>query len=134
MEEMLPHEASGFLAENPEALFIDCRSDAEFYFVGHPVGANHVAWQDGPEWALNPHFVGEVRMLAGNSTDRPVVLICRSGKRSAAAAQALEAAGFTRTINVVHGFEGDLAANHQRGKLTAVKIPYHRGQAATAGS
>lgn len=117
MEEMLPREASGFLAENPEALFIDCRSDAEFYFVGHPVGANHVAWQDGPEWALNPHFVGEVRMLAGNSTDRPVVLICRSGKRSAAAAQALEAAGFTRTINVVHGFEGDLDANHQRGKL-----------------
>ena len=47
MQEMLPREAYRFLAENPEALFIDCRSDAEFYFVGHPVGANHVAWQDG---------------------------------------------------------------------------------------
>jgi rhodanese-related sulfurtransferase len=117
MQEMLPREAYRFLAENPEALFIDCRSDAEFYFVGHPVGANHVAWQDGPDWEINPHFVGEVRMLAGNSTDRPVVLICRSGKRSAAAAQALEAAGFTHTINVVHGFEGDIDENHQRGNL-----------------
>jgi rhodanese-related sulfurtransferase len=117
MQEMLPREAYRFLAENPEALFIDCRSDAEFYFVGHPVGANHVAWQDGPDWELNPHFVGEVRMLAGHSVDRPIVLICRSGKRSAAAAQALEAAGFTNTINVVHGFEGDLDEKHQRGNL-----------------
>ncbi|MCO5118041.1 MAG: rhodanese-like domain-containing protein [Burkholderiaceae bacterium] len=117
MQEMLPLEASRFLAENPEALFIDCRSDAEFYFVGHPVGATHVAWLDGPDWDFNPHFVGEVRMLAGNSIDRPVVLICRSGRRSADAAQALEAAGFTHTVNVVHGFEGDLDDRHQRGNL-----------------
>src|SRR5690606_21348396 len=142
MREMLPREAYQFLAENPEALFIDCRSDAEFYFVGHPVGANHVAWQDGPDWDVNPHFVGEVRMLAGNSTDRPVVLICRSGRRSAVAAQALEAAGFSDTLN---GWRHDGLPWEQlsRSRVSrpdpafrwmTVKFPYHRGLAATVGS
>ena len=52
----------------------------EYLFVGHPVGAHHVAWNDGPDWEINPHFVGQVKKVA--SMNRPVVLICRSGHRS----------------------------------------------------
>mgnify|MGYP001287926032 CR=1 FL=1 len=117
MKDLLPKEAHEFLRKTPDALFVDVRSDAEFFFVGHPEGAVRVAWFDGVDWTPNPHFVGEVRKLAGNSFDRPVVLICRSGRRSADAGTALEADGFTQVYNVVHGFEGDLNERRQRGHL-----------------
>ena len=114
MEHLLPTQAWDLLQREPEALFVDCRTDAEFFFVGHPVGAMHAALYDGPEWDTNPHFVSEVRKLSGQSPDRPVVLICRSGKRSVEAGNLLEDAGFTRVYNVLHGFEGDLDDDHRR--------------------
>ncbi|MGB7181562.1 MAG: rhodanese-like domain-containing protein [Burkholderiaceae bacterium] len=117
MEHLTPLQAQTLLNENPDALFIDCRSDAEHFFVGHPIGAIHVAWLDGPDWEINPHFVGEVRRLAGHSTERPVILICRSGRRSVDAADALINAGFTTVYNVLHGFEGDLDEKHHRSTL-----------------
>ena len=76
----------------------------------------HVAWNDGPDWAINPHFVGQVKKIA--SVDRPVVLICRSGQRSVDAGIALEQAGFSEIINVLEGFEGPLDERHQRSKLS----------------
>jgi len=117
MEHLLPKQAFEFVESNPEALFIDCRSDAEFFFVGHALGAMHVAWYDAPDWDLNPEFVTQVKKLAGHSLNRPIVLICRSGKRSVEAAEALETAGFSDVSNVLHGFEGDMNAERQRGKL-----------------
>ncbi|MCP5265788.1 MAG: rhodanese-like domain-containing protein [Burkholderiaceae bacterium] len=117
MEHLEPKRAAELLKVTPDALFIDCRSDAEHFFVGHPVGAVHVAWLDGPDWEQNPHFEAEVRRLAGHAVERPVVLICRSGRRSVDAGLALEQAGFVRVYNVLHGFEGDLDENHQRSRL-----------------
>ena len=117
MEELSPREAAEFLAANPDALLIDVRSEIEFLFVGHPVGAHHVAWNDGPDWEINPHFVGEVRKLVGQGEQRPVLLICRSGKRSRAAGEALVEAGFGRVINVRDGFEGELDASHHRNSV-----------------
>ncbi|NBS66360.1 MAG: rhodanese-like domain-containing protein [Betaproteobacteria bacterium] len=117
MEHLLPREAHAFIQQNPNALFVDCRSDAEYFFVGHAVGSIHVAWCEAPDWELNPHFTAEVRKLAAHVTERPVVLICRSGRRSAEAGLALEAAGFSQVYNVTHGFEGDLNADRQRGKV-----------------
>jgi rhodanese-related sulfurtransferase len=117
MKHLMPKEALEFLRETPNALFIDCRSEMEFLFVGHPVGALHVSWNDGPDWEINPHFVGEVRKLAGYGIDRPVILICRSGHRSVDAGHALEKAGFTEVYNVQHGFEGDLNDKHQRNTI-----------------
>lgn len=117
MKHLLPKEAYEFLETHSEALFIDVRSEMEFLFVGHPKGALHVSWNDGPDWDVNPHFVGEVKKLIGAMSNRPVVLICRSGKRSAEAGQALMAAGFRDVYNVSHGFEGDLDDNHHRGSV-----------------
>ena len=61
----------------------------EFQFVDHPTGAVHVAWIDEPDWVVNPHFVTEIRqlMLGGVTCEpgepcAPIILICRSGKRS----------------------------------------------------
>jgi rhodanese-related sulfurtransferase len=113
MNHLPPKEAFDFLRQHERALFIDCRSEMEYLFVGHPVGALHVAWNDGPDWAVNPAFVEQVDRLAGDR-QRPVVLICRSGNRSREAAEALERAGFARVFNVEHGFEGDLDESHHR--------------------
>jgi len=115
MKHLRPIEAFALLGQRPEVVLIDCRSRAEYRFVGHPVGAQHVAWNDVPDWDVNPRFAGEVRSLC--SVDRPVVLICRSGQRSIAAGQALEQAGFSEVYNVLDGFEGPLDGNHQRGRI-----------------
>ncbi len=117
MNHLKPLQTYEFLAQHPEALFVDCRSDAEYFFVGHALGSMHVGWYDGPDWDLNPNFVAEVLSLANDDTTKPVVLICRSGKRSIEAGQALEAAGFQQVVNVVHGFEGDRDDAMQRGRL-----------------
>jgi rhodanese-related sulfurtransferase len=113
MKHLKPKEAARFLTETPSAVFIDCRSEMEYYFVGHPIGAHHVAWNDGADWEINPHFVGQVKKVA--SMNRPVVLICRSGHRSLDAGVALEKAGFTDIYHVQDGFEGPLDETHHRG-------------------
>lgn len=117
MDHLKPKEAYAFLAENSEALFIDCRTDAEYFFVGHAIGSIHVGWYDGPDWELNRNFIPDVKKLSGGVNDKPVVIICRSGKRSVEAGEALESAGFKRVINVTHGFEGDRNDLSQRGML-----------------
>lgn len=117
MKHLTPKEAYAFLNENPEALLIDVRSEIEYLFVGHPKGAIHVSWNDGPDWEVNPHFVGEIKKLAGHGTDRPIVLICRSGNRSVSAGEALVEAGFQNIYNVLYGFEGELDENHHRGRI-----------------
>jgi len=116
MKHLTPKEAHQFLQDHPQAVFIDCRSEMEFLFVGHPLGAHHVAWNDGPDWEINPHFVGQVRKVA--SMNRPVLLICRSGQRSISAAQALEQAGFTDVYHVNDGFEGPLDEQHHRNTVS----------------
>lgn len=117
MEYLTPAECVQFLHDHPKALFIDCRSEVEYLYVGHPLGALHVSWNDGSDWDRNPHFVGMIKRLAGHSNERPVVLICRSGHRSVDAATALEEKGFPHVYVVQHGFEGDLDDNRHRGNI-----------------
>jgi rhodanese-related sulfurtransferase len=78
-----------------------------------------VPWYDGADWELNPHFVGQVKRIAGANFDRrPVVLICRSGNRSQEAGETLERHGLKNIYNVAHGFEGELNDRHQRSAST----------------
>ena len=119
MEHLDPRQAYEFLHNHADALFIDCRSEMEYLFVGHPVGALHVGWNDGPDWEVNPHFVGQVKKLAGTDhAKRAIVLICRSGNRSQEAGETLERHGLKCVYNVAHGFEGELNEKHQRNALT----------------
>src|SRR5260370_22642359 len=62
----------------------------------------------------NQEFVSAV---AGAITDKgaPLLFICRSGARSAAAAKAMTAAGYSTCLNVAEGFEGPLDAQAKRG-------------------
>lgn len=117
MHHLDPRAAHEFLQRRPEAILVDCRTEIEHMYVGHPVGAEHVAWQDGPDWEIDPEFADKVRRLVRQDLTRPVLLICRSGHRSLYAGEALEAAGFTEVINVLEGFEGPLDDDFHRGTL-----------------
>lgn len=117
MQHIDPSAAHACLQADSQALLVDCRTELEFMYVGHPVGAEHIAWQEAPEWDIDPHFVAKVKQLAGGDVSRPILLICRSGQRSVDAGIALEQAGFTRVINVLEGFEGSLDDNYHRSTL-----------------
>jgi len=118
MKHLTPLEAHAYLQARPDALFLDVRMEIEYLYVGHPPGVVHVAWYEYPEMQPQPAaFVEQVRREAGGDTTKPVVLLCRSGKRTVAAGEALEAAGFAEVVNVLHGFEGELDEHFQRGRV-----------------
>jgi rhodanese-related sulfurtransferase len=118
MKHLTPAETWAFVQNTPRALFVDVRMEVEYLYVGHPPGVVHVPWYEYPDMQAQPQrFVDQVRREAGGRNDLPVVLICRSGKRTVDAGQVLEAAGFTDVINVLHGFEGDLDEHFHRGRL-----------------
>ncbi len=120
LQSLTPAEAWKVCQENSRALLIDVRSSMEHLFVGHPVGAVHVPWIDEPDWVVNPHFVTDIRKLilggvAGDADSSvPIVLICRSGKRSKEAGQLLINSGIYNVYNIDEGFEGDLDDEHHR--------------------
>ena len=111
--------------KDPRTLLIDIRSSMEFLFVGHPVGAVHIAWIDEPDWDVNPNFVAEIRQLllgGASACDSgggcvPIILICRSGKRSKEAGEVLMQEGLKNVYHVDEGFEGDLNDKHQRSSI-----------------
>jgi rhodanese-related sulfurtransferase len=94
---------------------IDCRTPEEYAFVGHAPMATNVptkfmtyAWdKKKKEYAMkpNPNFVEEINQRFAK--DDTILVMCRSGNRSAASADLLAKAGFTRVYNVTDGFEGD---------------------------
>ena len=118
---LTPQQALQMTEDDPRTMLVDIRSSMEFLFVGHPKGAVHIPWIDEPDWTVNPDFVTDIRklMLGGSicTVDdgcAPVILICRSGKRSLEAGKALLESGFTRVYHVEEGFEGELDENHRR--------------------
>lgn len=119
-----PKEAMQLITDQPKSLLVDVRSHMEFLFIGHPVGAVHIPWIDEPDWDVNPHFVRDIRQLIlggladdGSGSQVPVILICRSGKRSYEAAQLLIKEGFKNVYNILEGFEGELDEHHHRSTL-----------------
>lgn len=120
IKSLAPKKAWSLCKESASVVFVDVRSSMEYLFVGHPVGAIHVPWIDEPDWVVNKNFVTDIRklILGGVAEDShntvPIVLICRSGKRSAEAGVKLIEAGFSNIYNVEEGFEGALDEKHHR--------------------
>lgn len=119
-----PKQAYEIVGKDPRALMVDVRSHMEFLFIGHPVGAINIPWIDEPDWKINPHFASEVRRLilgglqhTGGGHNVPILLICRSGKRSLEAGELLLKEGFHDVYNVDEGFEGELDDHHHRSTL-----------------
>ena len=111
--------------EGKKVLFLDIRTRAEAMYVGMTPLADALTpyvehqevmsdWDDKRSMYLlepNPDFTKEVaRRLAdkGLTKQDKVILICRSGDRSAKAADILQLQGFTQVYSVAEGFEGDM--------------------------
>ena len=116
MKHVTPTEAFEIQQRERDALLVDCRTEMEFLYVGHPVGAVNIEWHTTPNFEVNPTFADDVLREAG-SKERPILLICRSGKRTLDAGAALEAEGFKDVTNVLEGFEGELDEDFHRGTL-----------------
>lgn len=118
--DLTPREAWEKLENNPDAVLVDCRTRAEWSFVGVPdlevIGKRTVfaEWTTFPDGRPNEHFVDQLRD-AGVTDEHEVIFLCRSGHRSIGAAQAATAHGIAKAYNVLDGFEGALDENDHRG-------------------
>jgi sulfur dioxygenase len=87
-----------------DAVLVDVRTDAEREWVGFVPGAVPVAWKQWPGMALNAGFDDALR--AAVPPGGKVLLLCRSGVRSVAAAKRATELGLL-AYNILEGFEGD---------------------------
>lgn len=92
---------------------VDVRTAEERKFVGHVPGSQHVPWATGTALTRNPRFARELEAKVPKGAT--VLLLCRSGKRSALAAEVAAKAGFTNAFNILEGFEGEIDAQQHRG-------------------
>lgn len=95
-----------------EAVLVDVRTDAERAWVGFVPGAEALAWKQWPGMAMNPDFDAGIQALGAGG--KKLVLLCRSGVRSIAAAQRATELGL-QAYNILEGFEGDPDENAHRG-------------------
>jgi rhodanese-related sulfurtransferase len=128
-------EAWEKLSADPRAQLVDVRTMAEWNFVGLPdlssLGrrVHCVEWQSFPTGAQNTAFLAQAAGVLPDKT-APVLLLCRSGARSRAAAIALTQAGFDQAFNIAGGFEGDTDQEGHRGNHNgwkAERLPWRQG-------
>lgn len=102
---------------NPaQVKIIDVRTPEEHVYVGHPEMACNVPlvlqtyqWDTSGRHLLmkpNPDFLSQVKVLF--KPDDTLLVMCRSGGRSAKAADLLAEAGFKQVYNIIDGMEGDV--------------------------
>jgi len=136
--DITPEQAWKLLSDNPQAVLVDVRTDAEWRWVGVPDLSSlghevvYIEWNTN-DGARNKNFLTELRDRIAPSeagaSERPVVFLCRSGNRSIGAAEVATEAGITPAYNVLDGFEGNLNANGHRGETgwRAVGLPWKQG-------
>lgn len=108
------------------AVLVDVRTDAERAWVGQVPGAQVVAWKQWPQMLMNADFDTQLQTVVPQGSQ--VVLLCRSGVRSVAAALRATELGL-QAFSILEGFEGDLDANGQRGHLNGWRfrgLPWHQ--------
>ncbi len=97
------------LQQDPRAVILDVRTQAEYVFVGHPAAAVNIPlqfWDAATNrWSDNTDFVA--RAQARLPMDGAVITMCRSGHRSKKAAELLVKLGYQRVYNMSESFEGD---------------------------
>lgn len=123
----VPPELAWQWLQSGQAVLVDVRTDAERAWVGQVHGAIALALKLWPGMAMNPDF--DAGLKAAVPAGGKVVLLCRSGVRSVAAAQRATALGI-EAYNILEGFEGDLDENGQRGRRGGWRLrglPWHQG-------
>jgi len=115
-------EVPAFIKKHKNTLFVDVRTPAEVEYVGYsylmdkniPVHfVNFKKWNDKKgrysDTPKNKHFVADVKKALkakGLSKADNIIVMCRSGSRSAYAAKKLFKDGYKHVYSVVDGFEG----------------------------
>jgi len=108
-------------ADPKQVKIVDVRTPEEYVFVGHPAMAWNVPvklqvyqWDaSGRKLPMksNPDFVARAKELFKPSDT--LLVMCRSGGRSAQAVDLLAGAGFKQVYNIIEGMEGDLVDDPQ---------------------
>ena len=97
-----------------QTVLVDVRTDAEREWVGFVPGALALSWKQWPGMAMSPGF--DAGLIAAVPAGHKVLMLCRSGVRSIAAAQRATELGL-QAYNILEGFEGDPDASGQRNHL-----------------
>lgn len=127
--DITPQQAWELLSDNPQAVLVDVRTDAEWRVVGVPDlsglarDALYIEW-NRTDGRRNEGFVDD--LVAAGVTAGPVVFLCRSGNRSIGAAEVATAAGIAPSYNILDGFEGDVDEHGRRGSTgwRALGLPW----------
>lgn len=104
-------EAWELLEKKADAVLVDVRTPQEWEQIGLPDLASlgkvafRLSWKVLPSGETDSLFVSEFSRLQV-ADDTPVLLLCRGGGRSQAAALALTQNGYRRCFNIAGGFEG----------------------------
>jgi rhodanese-related sulfurtransferase len=107
--------------EPEKVKILDVRTPEEYLFVGHPtmawkipVAVQSYEWDAGKkQFPLQPlpDFASRVSQVA--KPNDTLMLMCRSGGRSAIAVNFLAKAGFKNVYNIIDGMEGDANADSE---------------------
>ncbi len=114
--DLTPEDAYKMMEKDPEHVFlVDCRTRAEYQFVGHPEGSYNIplrfltnnVGKKGYTEEMNPNFGKDLLARFNPETDT-LIILCRSGNRSCTACNEAIKAGFAenKVFNMMGGFEG----------------------------
>ena len=113
-------EAYNLWKSAPEKVkVLDVRTFDEYIYVGHaPMALNipgflqTTVWDEEKKYftyKMNPDFVNQIKEVF--QSDDIILVTCRSGGRSALAANLMAKLGYTNVYNITDGFEGDVETN-----------------------
>lgn len=103
IEEIMPWDVPEFLEAHPDALLLDIRERDEFSRarIEGSLNVPRGILESAAEWDY-----AETEPALVTARDKPVVIVCRSGNRSAFAAETLLQMGFTDVRSVKLGVKG----------------------------
>ena len=133
--DLSPLQTWRLLKGEDDSYLIDCRTSAEWAFVGVPNLEDlnkkvlFLEWQTFPTMNINENFLNEISQTK-MTKDSKIILVCRSGGRSRSAAEFLTSYGYKNCYNCCEGFEGTHDSQGHRGKLSGWKfanLPWKQG-------
>lgn len=116
------------LADNPDALLVDVRTQVEWQLIGKPdlssLGKEPLYLQWVTMQGVNQNFPDELKAALEEravKADAPIYFMCQSGGRSKMSAMQCTAMGYSQCFNVADGFEGDLDERQHRNSINGWK-------------
>lgn len=122
-------EAWDVLANDPEAILVDVRTQVEWQLIGKPdltsISKEPVYLQWVTMQGVNANFIEELKgMLVerGATQETPIFFLCQSGGRSKMSAMQCTVQGYSACYNIAEGFEGDLDEFQHRNSISGWKV------------